>query len=201
MRDGHANEATFIVGNAWLHDLRARLLALPREWRCTIKALLGLTAAFLCAAACGVSEPTSPGNDLPAIARVDPAGQSTGVDPAAPIVIEFTHPMMAGMERYIALHQGATTAGPVVAGRWTWSSDRRVITFDGDAVLRRAMQYTIHIGGGLRDSMNRELDHGACGAQGGENASPGMMGGSGMMGDGWRHSNGSYGMLFTFTTA
>ena len=166
-----------------------------------MKAFLTLILASLSTAACGSSDQMGPGDDLPAVATVVPAGQATGVDPATPIVVQFTHPMMAGMERYLAVHEGATTAGPVVSGAWTWSSDRTVLTFIPAVALRHATQYTIHIGGGLRDTMNRELDHGACGAQGGVDAPAGMMGGSGMMGDGWRHSNGSYGMLFTFTTA
>jgi hypothetical protein len=106
----------------------------------------------------------------------------------------FTHPMMAGMERYASLkarHDRAVVRGPDLV------SDR-FDSFTLAALPRNA--YTIHIGGGLRDRRNR-VDHGACGAQGGVNAPAGMMGGHGMMGDGWRHSNGGYGMLFSFTTA
>ena len=160
-----------------------------------------LTAALLGTAACGSSNVTEPENALPAVVSVAPAGQAVGVDPAATITIQFSHAMMAGMERYVALHEGGTVAGPQVPGTWTWSSDHAVLMFVPDAPLRHAAQYTIHIGGGMRDRLNRELDHGACAAQGGVNAPAGMMGGGDMMGAGWRHSNGSFGMLFTFTTA
>lgn len=166
-----------------------------------MKVLFSVTAAILGAAGCGSTGMMNPADDLAAVARIVPAAQATGVDPAAPILIQFTHAMMAGMEKYVALHQGATAAGPVVEGAWIWSNDRMVLTFISVAPLRSGTRYTIHLGGGLRDRRNRELDHGPCGAQGGVNATSGMMGGAGMMGDGWRHTNGSNGMLFSFTTA
>ncbi|HEX9894539.1 MAG TPA: Ig-like domain-containing protein [Gemmatimonadales bacterium] len=166
-----------------------------------MKVLFGVTVAILGAAACGSSDMMNPGDDLPAVARVVPAAEATGVDPAAPIVVQFTHAMMAGMEQYVALHVGETPAGPVVDGGWTWSSDRTVLTFVPVVPLQSSTRYTIHLGGGLRDSLNREVNHGACAAQGGRTTTSGMMAGSGMMGGGWRHSNGTYGMLFSFTTA
>ena len=166
-----------------------------------MKLLLGMTAAILGVAGCGGSDLTDPEENLPVIASVFPAAQTTGVDPGAPIVIRFSHPMMAGMERFVDLHAGGTASGPTVAGVWTWSSDRTELTFTHPEPLHQATHYTIHLGGGMRDQRNRELDHSACGAQGGVNAGAGMMGGHSMMGDGWRHSNGGYGMLFSFTTA
>lgn len=81
-----------------------------------MKVLNGMTAAILGAVACGGSDLTDPEESLPAVASIVPAAQATGVDPAAPIVIRFTHPMMAGMERFVDLHAGATAAGPIVAG-------------------------------------------------------------------------------------
>ena len=166
-----------------------------------MKVFFGLTAAILAAAACGSSDMMNPGDDPPAVARVVPGAEATGVDPAAPIVVEFTHGMMAGMEQFVALHEGGTPAGPVVDGAWTWSSDRTVLTFVPAVPLRSNTRYSIHLGGGMRDSVNREVDHGACAVQGGRTTTSGMMAGSGMMGGGWRHSNGTYGMLFSFTTA
>jgi len=166
-----------------------------------MKVLSGMTAAILGVVACGGSDLTDPQDGLPAVASIVPAAQATGVDPAAPIVIRFTHPMLAGMERFVALHEGETVAGPMVVGTWTWSSDRTELTFAHPTPLHPATRYTIHLGGGMRDTENRTLDHGVCAAHGGTNATSGMMGGSGMMGDGWRDSHGGYGMLFSFTTA
>jgi hypothetical protein len=56
----------------------------------------------------------------------------------------------------------------------------------------------------MRDRMGSALDYEQCvGQHGGQWATGGMMGmgDSSMMGSGWRHANGSYGMVFTFTTA
>ncbi len=59
----------------------------------------------------------------------------------------------------------------------------------------------------MRDASGRPIDYGPCLSQyGGQWATSGMMDG-GMMGDGsmmgpgWRAANGTYGMVFTFTTA
>ena len=58
----------------------------------------------------------------------------------------------------------------------------------------------------MRDAAGSLLNYDHCGTQhGGQWASSSMMGGSmmsgsGMMGTGWRHANGTYGMVFYFTT-
>ena len=63
----------------------------------------------------------------------------------------------------------------------------------------------IHLAPVLRDSDGAPLNHGACGALGGQRVTSAMMGGGsmgpGMMGSGWQPVNGGYGMLFTFRTA
>ncbi len=143
---------------------------------------------------------------LTAVASVVPAGGSAGVDPTAPIVVSFTGMMQPGMELYAALHEGDVT-GPVVPGSWTWSADRTSLTFTPAAPLQSQTRYTLHLGGGMRDASGRPIDYGPCLSQyGGQWATSGMMDG-GMMGDGsmmgpgWRAANGTYGMVFTFTTA
>jgi hypothetical protein len=153
------------------------------------------------AAAC-TGEPAAP---LPttSIVSLEPSGGATGVDPAAPIVITFSHPMPAGMEQYVALHEGGL-AGPLAAMSCTWSSDETVLTCTPREPLATATRYALHIGGGMRDQMGGGLDYEQCiGQHGGQWAAGGMMGvgDSRMMGPGWRHANGSYGMVFTFTTA
>lgn len=171
--------------------------------------------AALSLAGCA-AEPATPA-PVTSIVAVVPTGGATGVDPAAPVVITFSHPMQAGMERYAALHEGSL-AGPVVAGTWSWSADRARLTFTPDPPLRPGTTYALHVGGGMRDGMGGAIDYEQCIAQhGGEWATAAMMGqgpgpfgpgmGGGMMGDstmmgsGWRHANGTYGMVFTFTTA
>jgi hypothetical protein len=65
----------------------------------------------------------------------------------------------------------------------------------------------------MQDAAGSLLNFDHCGAQhAGQWATSSMMGGSmmggsmtggaaGMMGAGWRHANGTYGMVFSFTTA
>lgn len=123
------------------------------------------------------------------------------MDPRAPIVVEFSRGMTSGMEQYVALHEGDVT-GPVVQGTWSWSTDRRTLTFTPAAPLEAQTRYTFHLGGGMRDADGNLLNYDHCaGSHGGQWATQGMMGGvSSMMGDGWRHANGTYGMIFSFTT-
>lgn len=168
----------------------------------------GLVMLLPITGACG-NDPAEP-FEATHVASVVPAGDATGVAVDAPIVVEFTHPMMAGMEQYVALHRGDVT-GPVVPGEWSWSADRTRLTFVPAAALEPQTRYTLHVGGGLRDADGRPLglnEH--CRQLGGQWAdrsmmgsgpgSGGMMGGGGMMGSGWQHANGTYGMLFTFVT-
>ena len=140
------------------------------------------------------------------VVSIVPSGGATGVDPNAPIVVTFDHPMRPGMEQYAALHQGDVT-GPVVSGSWTWSADRMTLTFTPTQPLAGQTEYTLHLGGGMRAADGAYVDYGSCAAQyHGQWATQqmmgnGMMAGGSMMGSGWRHPNGTYGMVFTFTTA
>ena len=126
--------------------------------------------------------------------------EATGVDPASPIVVTFSHAIMPGMEEYAALHEGDVT-GPVVVGTWTWSANRTQLTFTPAARLKAETQYTLHIGGGMRDAMGNPINYEYCLGHGGRWATQQMMGNQNMMGSGWRNGNGTYGMVFTFTTA
>lgn len=166
--------------------------------------LFALGVASVMLAGCG-ADPTG-SVPLTAVASIAPAGGSIGVDPAAPIVISFTRAMRSGMERYVALHEGDVT-GPVVAGSWTWSADRTSLTFVPAAPLKSQTRYALHLGGGINDASGQPLDHRRCQSQhGGRWATTGMMGGGmmgnrSMMGPGWHGANGTYGIVFTFTTA
>jgi hypothetical protein len=137
---------------------------------------------------------------------VIPAGGATGVDPNEPITIQFSHPVGVGMEQYVVLHEGGVN-GEIVPGTWTWSEDRMALTFVPDQPLQAQTEYAIHIGGGLMDSNGNVVDCRRGEGFGGQWVGGGMMGGMGsvsstMMGQGWQHpNNGTYGMIFTFTTA
>ena len=162
---------------------------------------------------------TSPDPDTPALLTVIPTGGATNVDPTGPIVLRFSHPMMAGMEEYADVHEGHVE-GPLVPGAWSWNSGGTELTFTPDAPLKGQTQYVIHVGGGMRDQDGHHLDlqaHGPGmggswfteemhqGGQHGQGMGHGGMGGMGGgtgMGAGWIHpDNGGYGMTFTFTTA
>ena len=136
-----------------------------------------------------------------ALQSVSPASGATGVSLAMPMTMRFSGAMGRGMESYVLLHE-ETLTGPAVAGRWTWSGDRRTLTFTPDAPLRARTTYLIHMGGGMRAADGALLDYASCAGLGGRSVSAGMMagGGSGMMGSGWQGGDGGYGMIFTFTT-
>jgi len=115
------------------------------------------------------------------------------------------------MDVYVALHEGGDVSGPLVEGEWMWSDDMTRLTFTHNMPLDSMTEYTIHIGGGMMDAEGHAVDlehHGH--DMGGEWVSQqmmddrmmhgGMMGNDDMMGFGWQHNNGSYGMSFTFTT-
>lgn len=166
--------------------------------------LFTLAAAPLVVGACS-EDPTAPALTARVVSVV-PSGGATGVDPNAPIVVTFSHAMQSGMEQYAVLHEGDVT-GPVVSGSWMWSPDRTTLTFTPAQPLTSQTHYTFHLGGGMRATDGGFIDYGSCvGQHGGQWATQqmmggGMMGGGNMMGSGWRHPNGTYGMMFTFTTA
>ncbi|MEP7383144.1 MAG: Ig-like domain-containing protein [Gemmatimonadota bacterium] len=169
--------------------------------------LVGSTVAIV--SAC-TSAPTSVAVDLAAtVLSVSPVQSSAGVDPAAPIVVTFNRGMMAAMERLVVLHEGSVR-GAAIAGAYTWSSDRRSLTFRPDTPLRSSTMYVLHLAPDLRTDDGGRLNHEACTSIGGRSVSQQMMGGGmmsagsmgpGMMGSGWLPISGSYGMVFSFTTA
>lgn len=172
--------------------------------KCAPWAVIGL---FL-VAGCGSSggDTTSPTPSSTELLTVAPAGGSMGVSTATPVTMTFSGPMMAGMEQYLDLHLG-DASGPLVPMACTWSSGRETLTCVPSQSLAPNTTYTIHMGGGLMDADDHPVDmqtHMA--ANGGEWFMPTMMGGmhAGMpmsgMGPGWKGMNGSYGMLFPFTT-
>ena len=175
-------------------------------------AVLGMAVAgvLLIAAACSDdSNPTGPDTGTPAgdaaLLSVSPAGGAANVGLDEPVQIGFTHPMDDEAAEYVAVHQGDVT-GPVVGGTWMWSDDFEVLTFQPDRPWEPGTLYTIHMGGGMMGATGQRIDFEAHGpAMGGQWAteqmtSGGMMGG-GPMGPGWRHANGTYGMVFMFRTA
>ena len=185
-----------------------------------IRALIA-SVAFLApfATAACESESTEPEIGDAALLSVIPQGNATGIDPNAPIVIEFTHTMMLGMEEFADVHEGHIE-GTLVPGSWSWNVDRTKLTFTPDAPLKSQTQYVIHIGGGMQDQEGHHInyeEHGFGmggqwmtqqmhqGGQHGHGMGQGGMGGMGggtSMGEGWVHpTNGGFGMIFTFTTA
>lgn len=161
-------------------------------------------------------EPPAAGETM--LLSVAPEGGSTGVGVDTVITVEFSHPMDPSMSEYADVHEGDIT-GPEVAGAWTWHENDTVLRFTPDGPLRPATDYVVHLGAGMTDADGEHVDMEEHGHQmGGEWATDEMMtggghmggpghGGTGMdpsghMGGAWDHpSNGSHGMIFTFTTA
>jgi hypothetical protein len=137
---------------------------------------------------------------------VTPSGGATSVAANSTMVLRFSGPMSSGMEPFVDLHQGSLD-GPLVAMSCGFSADRATLTCTPGAPLSPRTTYTLHVGGGMRDSAGRVIDMGQYGgAMGGQWIMGGMMGPShagapwGMMGADRRGTNGSYGMAFQFTT-
>jgi len=171
-----------------------------RNWTRTARSVVMAAGALAaCSGDSHMSGPDAVGRV--ALRSVSPANGVTGVSITMPMAMTFSGPMGSDMEKYVVVHEGAV-AGPAVAGRWNWSTDRRTLTFTPDAPLKSRTTYVIHMGGGMRGQNGMPLDYAQCAALGGRSVPGGMMGGGmGMMGPGWQGADGGYGMTFTFTTA
>jgi len=132
---------------------------------------------------------------------VSPRGGATGVAILPNILLTFSQPMMPRMEQYVALHQGGI-AGPTVPMNCGWSDNRVTLTCRPDEPLGSSSAYAVHMGGGMMDASGQRVGMRRYGMDlGGSWTTRGMMGGRlDMMGSGWMHGNGSYGMVFEFTT-
>lgn len=144
-----------------------------------------------------------------ALLSVTPEGgaQNVGVS-STTIEVTFNHAMHDHATDYMAVHEGDVT-GPEVMGSWMMEENATVMRFVLDAGLKEGTRYSVHIGGGLEDAEGHGVDLEAHGmSMGGMWAAESMMTGGMMggqhphMGTGWRHpENGTYGMVFSFTTA
>lgn len=144
------------------------------------------------------------------IVSVSPAPGASGVDATTTIAIEFSAPMPDSATLYMDLHASGY-GGATVAGEWSWDEDRRIATFTPTEALQPATQYVVHVGGGLVDGTGEPVDYQHCLGTGGSWAGGGQTGGhhsggghhsaSQHSGDGWQHQNGTYGVMFSFTTA
>ena len=176
-----------------------------RSWRRSVRLTAAAVAGALVLAtlaACRIEARLGAGTSRPAsLQSIFPPDGAGGLSVTIWVAFQFSDAMGSGMESYVALHEG-TLAGPAVAGRWSWSPDRRTLTFAPDAPLRSHTTYVIHMGGGMRGADGIPLDYASCAALGGRSVNGGMMGSGlpGMMGPGWQGGDGGYGMMFTFTT-
>lgn len=171
-----------------------------------------MSVALVGAIACSDSSVTSVGVDdeIAALLSVQPSPGSLGVTVGATVVISFDHPIALGMEEFAVLHEGSLT-GPEVDGLWELSDDRTELTFTPAEELKPGTMYVIHVGGGMMNGYGNVVNLGRHGiGMGGQWATQQMMtggmgsgmgGNGGMMGEGWRHpTNGTFGMMFEFTT-
>ncbi|MDX2060078.1 MAG: Ig-like domain-containing protein [Gemmatimonadales bacterium] len=152
--------------------------------------------------ALGCSSGIADGNSEAELLSVSPRGGAVGVSATPDIVLAFSRSMMPGMEQFVALHQGGVT-GPRMSIRCSWSDHQMTMTCRPDAALTPGTHYTIHVGGGMMDADGRPAGMDRHGMEmGGQWVGTEMMGGQGdMMGAGWGNANGSYGMVFGFTTS
>lgn len=181
--------------------------------------LFALVAAggLVVAAGCsGGSVPGGPEFDASggtALFSVSPMGGSTNIGLGQPVEIRFVNPMHPDAARLVAAHRG-DLGGLVVEGAWTWGESSTRLTFMPSSAWQPATDYTIHMGGGMIGAGGSPMNFQSQGpAMGGQWATSGMMdedmmeggymmgSGENHMGNGWRHANGTYGMVFRFRTA
>ncbi len=166
-----------------------------------LASLSGLAALAVAAlAACSSSTAPTTGT----LSAVSPAPAASAVPTSTTITLTFGQPMMAGMEQYMDLHQGAVSGATVPMG-CAWSPDQTVLTCTPASPLAAGTQYTIHVGAGMTDDQHGMMGMDDWTTMGGQWATSGMMGAThagqpiAMMGSGWKHGS-HYGMLFGFTT-
>lgn len=169
------------------------------------RVICGLAAAtvVLFGTACADSSTEVTPGEQPAVLNVAPANGTTNIAVSGSITVTFSHAMQPGMEMLVILHEGSVT-GAVVAATASWSADRRTLTLTPNAPLKAKTTYVLHLAPTLRGADGAPLNHAACAVLGGRTVTGSMMGGgmgAGMMGSGWQPANGTYGMIFTFTTA
>ena len=170
-------------------------------------------ASSLALGACSSSNssPTGPDAAAPAALSVLPAASATGVGVTTPIVVTFNMSMMSGMEMLVVVHEGSV-AGPQVTGSSSWSADRHVLTVMPATTLKSKTTYVVHLSPSLQGANGKTIDLTQCTKIGCQYVSGSMMGfgtagmmsgswGPGMMGAGWQATDGTFGMLFSFTTA
>lgn len=154
------------------------------------------------------NDSNAPANSTPTtLTLVSPAGGATAVVTTASVVLTFSGPMAQGMDSLMDVHQG-TTAGALMPMTCSWSGGRTTLTCTHAAPFAGGATYTIHVGAGMMDANDMPIDMDAMVTQmGGVWLQSGMMGGmhagqpTSGMGSGWHGANGSYGMMFTFTTS
>jgi hypothetical protein len=141
-----------------------------------------------------------------AFMSVSPAGGTIGMAVGSAMTFRFSGAMGDGMEQYVDLHRG-DLSGAEVAMSCAWSPDRTQLTCTPGSPLASRTTYALHLGGGMMSGGGMAVDYTTGLGMGGQWIMGGMMTGThggmswGMMGSGWHNANGSYGMVFTFTTA
>lgn len=180
---------------------------------------VALLSAVL-ATGCG-SETTAPSAPPPSpsaateVLSVTPEGGTTNIGLGGPFVLRFSGAMMSGMEQYVDLHRG-DVSGPTQPMTCTWSADSATLTCAPATSLEPGTWHTLHVGGGMMgaDGAPIQMEPGDWmgeWTQPGAPRGPGMMDGPmtgqshggepwTMMGSGWRHANGTYGMVLRFQT-
>lgn len=183
------------------------------DWRYGFTSLV--LGASLAIVGCGDDHPMGPSNMSPGgmpvgsfgFMSISPRGGARGVPVGTSLEFHWDVPMGVGMEQFIDLHMG-DLAGPVTPMSCDWSADQNTLVCTPSSLLQTGTQYLVHIGGGMLDANGQVVDMVQYGpGYGGQWIQGGMMGpfhagtNWGAMGGPWRHANGAFGMLFTFTTS
>lgn len=81
--------------------------------------------------------------DGPTVVSIQPASGMIGIEPASPVLLRFSRPMVVRMDTFVMLHEGSVV-GPAIAVSATWSVDRTTLTLVPTNALRRATTYVVH---------------------------------------------------------
>ena len=174
--------------------------------------VLGLVAASFALGACasGTNPSTSPAVDAPLLLNIAPANQAAGVSPAGVITLTFNMAMMQGTEMLVVVHEGSVS-GAQVSGSSVWSTDRSTMAFTPASALKARTTYVVHLSPSLLGANGKMINMAGGMMTAGRSVTGNMMGstgsmmngqwGPGMSGAGWQAATGTYGMIFTFTTA
>jgi hypothetical protein len=114
---------------------------------------MSLAAVLAVACSHNAAPSTAPATALTSLT----IGPASAANPGGTVTMAFGGSLMAGMERYVDLHQGTTVGAPVPM-TCAMSAERVMITCTPNAALTPGARYTLQMGGGMLDGNGSPVD-------------------------------------------